>query len=321
MPVADYLALVGLARVLQDAAPLTVVSYPKSGRTWLKVMVGGALCARYGLPESMAIRCFTPKRQPLGLRARFPRIRFTHAGTGAGCFSELDRLTPAPASYAQRVALIVREPKDTLVSFYYHMIHRTRFSDELAASGGAGAEEGSRTLTRAEFYRWAGIEVDAQGVATMSSFLRSPRYGAARLLSFYRVWADALEDASLAARPHVISYEQMHADPGSVVADLFAFAGMASITPEHVRAGVQLGGFDRMREMERTNALDSSALKVIDPSNRAAYKTREGRIGGHVDHLSPEDIAYVDAVCRSHGSPFYDPDRLPAAHAAAGSAG
>lgn len=318
MPLADYLALLGLSRVEPDAAPLAVVSYPKSGRTWLKVMMGGALCARYNMPEDRALKCFAPKHQSLGLRARFPKVRFTHAGTGAGCFSELDQLTPAPASYADRVALIVREPKDTLVSFYYHMIHRTRFADELAASAGAGAEEDSRHRTRAQFYEWAEIETDSQGVATLSSYLRSPRYGAARLLSFYRVWADALSDATLPAKPHIISYEQMHADPCAVLKALFSYAGMKGMTDQHIQAGVALGDFNRMRDMERTNALDSSALKVIDPSNKAAYKTREGRIGGYADHMTAEDIAFVDELCRSFGSPFYDPDRVvERAHATA----
>ena len=315
MALNHYLGSLGLVRITPDAGPMVVISYPKCGRTWLKVMLGRALCAHYNLPERLSLKCFDPKRLPLRTRARFPRIRFTHAGTGSGCFSELDRLTPPPDSYPERITLIVREPKDVLVSFYHHILHRTRFKDELAASNGAGAEEDSRNWTRREFYDWAGIQTDADGIATLSSYLRSERYGAARLLSFYKVWTDA--QSALGDRLHIIRYEEMHASPLRMLSDLFGFLGMPQIPEQHLRTGVDFGAFDHMREMERTNALNSSALKVVDPSTESGFKTREGRIGGHIDHMTPDDIAFVDTLTQSFGCPFYTPRNVPVSHGSA----
>ena len=34
-----------------------VVSYPKSGRTWLRVMLGKAISDRYGLPQDQLLHC------------------------------------------------------------------------------------------------------------------------------------------------------------------------------------------------------------------------------------------------------------------------
>src|SRR5262245_55186961 len=36
-------------------AQACIVSFPKCGRTWLRVMVGKALCDRYGLDESVML--------------------------------------------------------------------------------------------------------------------------------------------------------------------------------------------------------------------------------------------------------------------------
>ena len=57
-------------------AKVAIVSFPKSGRTWLRLLIGRALCQRYGLPESQILDTFALTRAA-GI---LPTV-FTHDGT------------------------------------------------------------------------------------------------------------------------------------------------------------------------------------------------------------------------------------------------
>ena len=58
-------------------ADVVIVSFPKSGRTWLRLMIGKVLCERYGLPENEALDTFG-----LTKAAGLPLTVLTHDGAG-----------------------------------------------------------------------------------------------------------------------------------------------------------------------------------------------------------------------------------------------
>ena len=57
-----------------------------------------------------------------------------------------------------------------------------------------------------------------------------------------------------------------------------------------------------MRAREASGAYEKykGALTPRDVRNPNSYKVRRGKVGGFVDYLSPEDIAYCDEVLKSH---------------------
>ena len=65
-------------RERRELAParVAIVSFPKSGRTWLRLLIGRALCERYGLPESQILDTFALTRAA-GI---LPTV-FSHDGT------------------------------------------------------------------------------------------------------------------------------------------------------------------------------------------------------------------------------------------------
>lgn len=135
-----------LASVLPDSA---IVSYPKSGRTWLRVMLGKLLCLRLGIPDQHSLRI-----EQLTQKAGLAPTRFTHDG------SEMLRGLPYGALESdksafrdRRVLFLTRDLRDLMVSCYFQATRRIGRFD-----GG------------------------------IPEFLRDERFGVRKVLTFYRQW-------------------------------------------------------------------------------------------------------------------------------------
>lgn len=136
-----------LTRPMQADAFL--LSYPKTGRTWLRVMMGKMLAEHYGHPELA--------KGELGARtARFkgvPRIHAKHDGTPQKKI--VAEINPDRSEYAGcRVILLVRDLRDTAVSNYFQVTRRER--------------------------RFEG---------DISTYLRWPRGSVDGMIRYYNVWA------------------------------------------------------------------------------------------------------------------------------------
>ena len=96
-----------------NLADVTLVSFPKSGRTWLRLMIGRVLQQHFGteLDDSLL------ELERLADRdSRIPRIHAAHDGVGSW---------RDPREYrGRRVILLVRDPRDVVVSYYYQLRYR-----------------------------------------------------------------------------------------------------------------------------------------------------------------------------------------------------
>jgi hypothetical protein len=220
-----------------DGAHACVVSFPKSGRTWLHVMLA---------------------RLARGAHAPFvldvPGVLFTH--------DDADKpAQPLRADFeryaARKVVLLVRDPRDVLVSYF---AHRTR-----------------RDLTYA---------------GTLSAFVREPGYGAERIVAFLAGW---WAHRTVPAGFVVVRYEDLHADPRKELERLARFLGLPHGDAE-LEDAVAFAAFDRMAAMERTGVLADQRLRAADAADRESYKVRRGEVGGWVAALAPGDAAWVSAV-------------------------
>ena len=91
------------------------VSYPKSGRTWLRVMVGKAICGLYGLDESEVL-----KTESLCKKVGVPPWQWTHQGAETKHLIhprdlEIDISDPQKS----KVIFLTRDVRDLLVSSYF----------------------------------------------------------------------------------------------------------------------------------------------------------------------------------------------------------
>jgi hypothetical protein len=118
-------AALALKRDLRDAAWLAeadavIVSYPKSGRTFVRAMLARLFQRRFGIDERRLLEFPMLENAPRDV----PRLLFTHAGDTMRSPDEID--LDARTYAGKKVVLIARHPGDIAVSRYHHLKHRSR---------------------------------------------------------------------------------------------------------------------------------------------------------------------------------------------------
>ncbi len=136
-------------RINQPDVEVYIISYPKCGRTWLRLLIGKAICDQYGLPEEQMIDTYGITAVP-GVR----RTHFSHDFSSLKAGFPYNRLPSDKSEYADsKVIFITRNIKDVLVSSYFQATKRI------------GKFQGD-----------------------ISEFIRSERYGARKIVAFYNLW-------------------------------------------------------------------------------------------------------------------------------------
>jgi len=237
--------LAGLKRVISRwidrGSPCagTVISFPKSGRTWLRVMLDQ-------LDLSMA---------------------YTHAGSEytISChFADLPspRVTAGPG----RQFFLFRDPRDTVISGYFQKTRRKKQSD---FSG------------------------------SIAEFIRDPKYGIEKIIRFNLSWLEFYLDAEHATH-RAMSYEQLRASPAQSLSALYEYlAGRQPYPSGLIENVVDKASFSRMQAQERSGELGVKYGSILTPANASdpeSMKVRKGKVGGFVDYMSEEDIAFSNAI-------------------------
>jgi hypothetical protein len=96
-----------------------IVSYPKSGSTWFRFLIANAIKLHYNINRE--VNFFTIKDIIPGVENR--QNMNTKGPFG---ISELPRILRSHASfnpYFRRVILLVRDPRDVMISYYYHLLN------------------------------------------------------------------------------------------------------------------------------------------------------------------------------------------------------
>jgi hypothetical protein len=104
-------------------ADVCLVSYPKCGRTWLRLMIGKALQLHFDLPESNLLDLY----QLADIHSGIPKILVTHDDDPD---KEPERLFTSKLLYKDvKVIFLVRDPRDVVVSRYFQVTKRRQTYD------------------------------------------------------------------------------------------------------------------------------------------------------------------------------------------------
>jgi hypothetical protein len=261
-----------LKRDLRDSAWLSeadavVVSFPKSGRTFVRAMLARLYQRRFGIDERDLLEFPMLRRAPPDA----PRILFTHAGDAMRRPGEIG---VDGAAYAHaKVVLIARHPGDIAVSRYHHLKHRSRDKTRrrLAAQpleSFVWAEQGGIPSIVKFLNRFAALP----GVTLLryEDFLTDPRASLQRLSDAIRLHtdpddiADAVEFAKL---PNLKQRER----EGYFTSARLRRARKGDEKSGKVRSGTS-GGYRAQLGAEEAARIDTYVRDNLDP--RFGYSGR-----------------------------------------------
>lgn len=237
-------------------AEVFLISYPKCGRTWLRMLLSRALENHYGAPDVDYLGGdFLGGNVPGAPRIRVSHDDDPHWKTASG----LDRRKRRYR--AKKVVLLVRDPRDVVVSMYFERSRRER------------AYHG-----------------------TLSQFLHERRGSLDTILAYYNVWAGA---RGIPSDLLIVRYEDLRRDTERELLRLLAFLGIEGVSAATLEEAARFASFENMRKMESSGAVDSGRLRPRDPKDPESFKTRRGKVGGFVDYLIPDEIEDVEQRIRS----------------------
>jgi len=248
---------------------VAVVSYPCSGRTWLRLMLGAAIHsidgAAKGNPREAYELHHAAYRNP-----KVPRIYFTH--DGEPYYQAPHKLRIDRREYAgRRIVLLARDPRDTLVSWYHELVRR--------GFGTSGKKAFDGSLEEFVACEWGSIET---------------------IIAFNNMW---MAHADLGRSFTLIRYEDLKADTFAALRGLCDAIGLGDVTDACLRDAVAFGDFDNMRRMETDNDLNWSAFRPADRDDPESYKTRKGQVGGYREELPAAAVKKLDALVRETSDP------------------
>lgn len=260
------------ARALAEA-DVVFVSYGKSGRTWLRLMLSRYFQRHFGLSDGAFLEFDNLYRQ----NAAIPKVYFTHGNYLRDYTGHLDVYDDFRD---HRVVLLVRDPRDVAVSQYFQWGRRMR--------------PHKKWLNR---YPRHGSDL------SLFEFVQGHEAGLSRVIEFQNRWADAIRRLN---RALLIRYEEMRDEPETALRQTLSFLGFAP-EPEELKDAVAYAEFNNMRKLEEDGSVRASGQRLV-PGKRGdheSYKVRRAVVGGYRDYLEPAECAKIDARLAAELDPTF----------------
>ena len=222
-----------------------LTSYPKSGRTWFRYVLSHYFADRAQLSESINLHnmfSIVPNFDLDPVRG-IPAFRF-HGKDRAVPMILVSHLDYRASLFLKRPAvLMVRDPRDVIVSAYFHATrHKHRFN------------------------------------GTLSEFIDNEEQGMAAMIAYLNGWA-----RGLSGRPHyVLSYENLTADTEGETAAVLKFLG-CEVDQNALKQAVMAGRFESMQNQEQMEGLPAHEYDRSDTESLRMRRGQAGGFRDYLD--------------------------------------
>jgi len=256
-------------RRIRDADWL-LVSWGKSGRTWLRVMLSRFYETHFGLPRHEMLGFDNLHRRNPGI----PKVFFTHGNylrdyTGRGYDTKVD-------FRGKKIVLLVRDPRDVAVSQYFQWNFRMRPNKKVLND-----------------YPPHGQQL------SIFQFMLYREQGLPQVIRYFNGWLTGIREP---AGVLVVRYEDMRRNPAGVLAEVLEFTGTPGAA-EEIRDAVDFAAFDNLKKMEQDESFSfwRAGWRLLpgDKSNPDSYKVRRAKVGGYRDYFSDSELKQINAMVES----------------------
>ncbi|MFZ2102910.1 MAG: sulfotransferase domain-containing protein, partial [Oricola sp.] len=234
----------------------TIVSYPKSGRSWLRFMLCHAQSAMSGLPVERYIHSIPDQRR------KEPRFYFVH---GLSAHEDLESYHYTRLYYnpPAGIVLLVRDPVKVAASFYAHLKYKQFF----------------------------GIRLDEKN--SLKKFIENPEVGVRRYQGYLTFYLHALQASGVPFM--IVRYEDLLADTVGVLGRILEFSQCPQ-DGAFLKRIAEAAGFGKMREAEESGRYAVSWLTAGKKGDVASMKTRGAFRKSRYADYSDEEQALMKSI-------------------------
>ena len=245
-----------------QAADYVLMSWAKSGRTWLRLMLSRVYQLQHGLPETAFLEYDNLKRQVPAI----PSVFFTHGNYLRNYTGDWDTKEDF---YASRILFLARDPRDVAVSQYFQWRYRMRPWKKFINDYPAHGEE---------------LEV--------FEFVMQHDAGLSRVVEFFNLWARELPRVRAS---HLVRYEDLRAHTEESLSKVLEFLGTPA-KPEEVSEAVEYTAVEKMRKLEQSESSGASGKRLVagDAGNPDSFKVRRAKVGGWRDYFDDDQLRAID---------------------------
>jgi Sulfotransferase domain len=271
----------GLARLEVGKAlrtDLLIIGHPKSGNTWLRVMMSRLYQVRHGIPASVIVTSDELARR----NPAIPRISATNGHYSyEGAVGRL--LAPgAPDSPLRHkpIVLLARNPCDIAVSWYFQFTKRQSAHKQELINASIAHPIDRRTIGMWDFVRHSDI-------------------GLPFLIDYLNMWERSLAHLE---RGLVVRYEDLRARPAPTLREITQLMG-ETFSDGEIDEAVDFGSFDNLRALESKGFFRQGGLTLRNPDDPESFKVRRAKVNGYRDYFSPEQLAELEELMAARLSP------------------
>lgn len=245
-------------------ADWVLVSWGKSGRTWLRVMLSRFYQLRFGLAETELLDFDNlHQRNP-----QAPKVFITHDNYLRDYTGNRNSKTDFDK---RKIVLLVRDPRDVAVSQFFQWQFRMR-----------------------PHKKFLNDYPQHQAEISPYEFVMNETVGLPRIIAYLNGWVDALQQRDDIL---LVRYEDMRASPATELQRIVDFTGTPG-SEQEINEAVQFAAFDNMKKLEQDRFFKNGGTRVKpgDSSNPQSFKVRRAKVGGYQDYFDDEQCLRLEEL-------------------------
>lgn len=234
-----------------------IVSVPRSGKNWLIAILGFVITKHFQIQDDSQKNLIRNLYRLSCNYENIPNIKFLHEDKILQ--KKHSELNTDKSNFRKiPTLLLVRDPRDILVSSYYHK-------------------------TRNEAINGIAPKM------TLTDYIHAPQDYFRTLTRFYNLWIENQSDLS-----HFlfVKYEDLIQYPLNTLEKILPFLGFPEIKKDILEFAIQAASFSNMKRMERNQEIRARNPGHIKDEN--SFYFRKAVVGGYRDELCESDIKYLN---------------------------
>jgi len=256
-----------------NKADYIIVSFGKSGRTWLRMMISRVYQLKHGLSHRHLLGFDNLHRK----NQQIPSIFFTHDNYLKDFTGNTDNKSDY---YGKKIILLVRHPADVAVSQYFQWRYRMK------------------PLKKAiNDYPLDGEEI------SIEEFVINHPAGLTKVINFMNAWAtekDAIKNLL------IVRYEDLKTSPEATLSNIMQFLNTPA-DQQTIASAVEFSSFENMKKLESSGTFRLSGGRMVakDQNNPDSFKVRKGEVGGFRQYFNSQQTNLIEEIIDQQLSPLY----------------